>query len=72
MGNIITIVQDCPVCGLSSDMDVDTDRWLRWKRGEMVQNVFPDKDTDWRECLVSGIHAACWLYLVGDEEEEDI
>ncbi len=58
----------CMVCGKHSLLEVDADKYFRWKDGELVQNIWPEMPADWREMLVTGTHPGCWEAMFGEEE----
>lgn len=58
----------CIVCHLTSIVELDTEKFDRWKGGEHVQNVWPEKSPDERERLMTGIHAECWKEIFGGSE----
>jgi hypothetical protein len=54
------ITPSCCVCGKTTAVDVDTDRYMKWLRGMLIQSAFPEMGDDDRELLLSGTHAKCW------------
>lgn len=58
----------CVVCGYVTEVSLERTKLVRWRRGEYVQNVWPEMSVDDRELLVSGTHPECWDLLM---EEED-
>ncbi len=50
----------CTYCGKTSMVDLERDKYRRWKSGEHVQVVWPEMSPDEREMLITGIHPACW------------
>jgi hypothetical protein len=65
----MTIERVCRVCGKTSTLEVDADKYERWRTGELAQKVFPEMSADEREVLISGTHPACWDRLFSKEEE---
>lgn len=56
----------CVMCGQTSLVAVDAERWHRWAvLGEHVQDVWPKASPDERELLITGTHPACWRELFG-------
>lgn len=55
----------CVQCGQSSTMNVSRDKLIRWHKGELAQNVFPELTPDERELLVTGTHPECWEKIFG-------
>lgn len=60
---MIYITKPCLNCGKSSKVKLDDAKVARWKRGERIQNVWPEMTPDERELLISGIHPECWKLL---------
>lgn len=59
----------CPVCGLTSDVEVDPNGFQEWKAGALIQKALPGLTPDERELLISGTHPACWEKLWGDDKD---
>lgn len=56
----------CPVCGDTGSMEVDSDRYDRWKSGGVaLQDAFPDLAPPQREQLKTGYHPQCWKDMFG-------
>ncbi len=55
--------KQCVVCGQHAVIELDPAKLQRWKAGELVQYVWPERSADWREMLVSGTHPKCWAEL---------
>lgn len=58
----------CIVCGESSIVEIDKEKFDRWQAGENVQDVFPEISADQREMLITGTHPACWEKAFGGSE----
>ena len=58
----------CIVCQVRTRISLDKARLDRWTGGEHVQNVWPDKDADFRELLITGTHPACWDKMFEDAD----
>lgn len=56
----------CRVCGKRAIITVDGVALQRWFAGELIQEAFPNMDSDTRELIVSGTHATCWNTLYDD------
>lgn len=63
------ITNPCPFCGVMEMVDVPTDGWDRWQRGELIQLALPDLSIDIRELLISGTHLVCWDLHMNDDED---
>lgn len=59
----------CLHCGKDGQLEVDQAAMRSYQAGALVQEVWPDKDADWREQMMTGIHPACWDEMMGAEEE---
>ena len=60
----------CIRCGKVTQLKLDATKVVRYRAGEHVQNVWPDKSDDEREMLITGTHPACWDQMFGDDHEE--
>lgn len=66
----MTIVsRRCRVCGQDSSVEVEPERFVAYRNGGLVQNVWPDRSIEWREQLISGTHPDCWDRLFGDLDD---
>ena len=63
--------RSCIVCGLTSSVELDTDKLARWKGGEHVQNVWPERSPDERELLMTGTHPKCWDEIFNEGEKDN-
>jgi hypothetical protein len=63
--------EPCMVCGETSEMDVSTTGWVRWKGGWLIQDAFPEMPAELREQLKLGTHPACFEAMFGEEDDED-
>jgi hypothetical protein len=57
------------VCEKSSLVEVEPEKFKRFQKDEHVQNVWPEKDADWRELLITGTHPECWDRMMEDMDE---
>jgi hypothetical protein len=65
------ITEPCMVCGKSSEMEVDTRGFVRWRSGWLIQDAFPDMPAELREQLKLGTHPACFESMFADVEDGD-
>lgn len=54
-----TLVIDCPSCTKETELIVDMKAYIRWEKGQLVQNAFPSMNSTQREVLVSGLCPTC-------------
>lgn len=59
----IQMGQRCPVCRKWSSVTVDAPGMMKWKRGALIQDAFPDMTKEDREILLTGTHPECWKTL---------
>lgn len=54
--------QNCMYCHqANAQIRLETDKFYRWRLGgELIQNIWPEMDSDTREILISGIHPECY------------
>jgi hypothetical protein len=50
---------------------VDSELYYRWKKGEHIQNVFPEMSRDDREFMISGWTVPEWDHLFAYLDEEE-
>jgi hypothetical protein len=56
----VLITKSCPFCHRRYQKNFDADAYKRWQGGVNVQDAFPDRSSDDREFLVTGICPECW------------
>lgn len=59
------LTKPCVVCEQISRVFVEQDKLNRWRGGELVQKVWPEKTADERELLMTGTHPECWDKMMG-------
>lgn len=61
------ITRESPVTGKLNTLDIDItlSQLLRWRKGELVQDVAPHLSAEEREFLISGATAEDWETLFG-------
>jgi ribosomal protein S27AE len=62
---IRVFTKKCPVCGGMATHDLDRAAYLRWKKGELIQNCFPTFTADEQERFISGLHGECFKTYLG-------
>lgn len=61
----------CIICGNQAEFRLTKDRYERWIRGGLAQNVFPEYDVETREQLISGTcPGKCQAELFGGTDDE--
>lgn len=62
----------CPGCGDHITIAATVPQFMAYmRRGQFVQNVFPELDDDTRERFISGVCPTCWEEMYPEEEEYD-
>lgn len=51
------------------DLPITEDQIIRWKQGELIQNVFPELTPDEREFFMTGITSEEWDALCTDTDD---
>ncbi len=69
MATTIITTRSCILCGESTALEVDADKYRRWREGTHIQHVWPEWTPDQRELLITGTHPECWDRMFPDEEE---
>lgn len=54
------VIRDCPWCGKTQSIAVESEEWDVYQLGALVQEAFPDLNRSQRRILVSGICDSCW------------
>jgi len=74
------LVQKCPLCGKTSEIEVDAEKYAAWQQGRKehksaathgIQVIFADLSDADRETILSGTHSDCWDALFAYQEEEE-
>jgi hypothetical protein len=55
----------CPFCKKDGSVEVSMVGLLTYNLGGLVQEAFPDMDTELREQIISGTHPKCWNEAYG-------
>lgn len=53
------------------DLPITQEQIDNWQSGTLIQNAFPQLNADQREFLMTGISAAEWNAMCGDDIEFD-
>ena len=51
------------------NLDVSLEQMIRWDRGELIQDVFPNLTADEREFIKTGITPDDWNEMVGEVDD---
>ena len=58
---VTEVTRRCPWCGTLHTVQVPTEGYNEWRRGEKtIQRALPDTSPSDRELLISGICQSCW------------
>lgn len=52
-------IQKCPGCGETVTKVVSYEKIKKWRNGALIQEVYPNKDSFFREWLISGMCYEC-------------
>ena len=55
----------CPFCHREHYVEVNTDAYYRWQKGELIQNAMPDLSPTEREQLISWLCPECQEIVFG-------
>jgi hypothetical protein len=58
----------CRFCKAVEVIILEEEKVIRWRAGELIQNVFPDLDKETRELLISKTCTACFAKMFGGAE----
>ena len=54
------VIRDCPWCGKTQSVTVESEEWDVYQLGALVQEAFPELNPSEREVLLSGMCNPCW------------
>lgn len=60
----------CFRCGKTSTVELTATEADKIAAGEKVQHIFPTRDADFRELIISGTHPECWAAMFPAEDED--
>lgn len=58
----------CTLCGEASMLEVKKEQFELWRRGELIQTVWPEWSPGERELLITGTHSECWDKMFAEDE----
>jgi hypothetical protein len=61
----------CPECKKVQTIHVETEDFLKWRKGLYIQAAFPYLGPSEREALMTGYCDTCWDVLFGFEDFEE-
>ena len=67
---LVKITSECICCGKVQSVELNESVYMKWIRGEHIQDVAPELSIDDREFLISGVCGPCFDAMFADEEEE--
>lgn len=62
---------DCYYCGKKHFINVDEEKYNRWKNGELIQNCMPELSPTEREQLISNLCPCCQKIFFGEDNYEE-
>jgi hypothetical protein len=66
-GENVTYMKICSVTERLYTVTISKDEYLKWKGGELIQNVLPHISTEKREFLISGVTPDEFTKLYNDD-----
>lgn len=69
MATIVT--PPCMKCGERSTVELTETERAALETGALIQLALPERDADFRELVISGIHPACWAAMFPDEDDDE-
>jgi hypothetical protein len=66
---IITKKKLCTILQQEYRVSVPLDKFLLWKAGALIQDVFPDLSLDDKEFMITGLTPTEWNSIMRDFEE---
>jgi hypothetical protein len=65
----MTFEKQCCACNTIHVITVEDDKYRRWREGELIQNVWPEKSIVDREIMISGTCGPCFDQLFKEDSE---
>jgi len=65
----------CIYCGKHSILEITDEEFAALKTGALITDALPDRDADFRETVMTGIHPECWDIIMKEStynDEDDI
>lgn len=68
---LVRITSECICCGKVQSIELNESVYVKWIRGEHIQDVAPELSVDDRELLISGVCGTCFDTMFADDDEEE-
>lgn len=65
----VLTTKPCQLCKATSTVEVTDEEMAALDSKMHVQDALPNRDADFRELIISGIHSECWTKMFGDDED---
>jgi hypothetical protein len=62
MATVMHKTKACFVCGKTSKLKLEKERYDKWQAGAYIQVAFSNLSADEREHIMSGVHPKCWPF----------
>lgn len=66
------VIPPCACGKESKEVLVPREGMTNWRKGKLIQDCFPELNTDDRERLISGVCGECWEKIFDDLNDSDL
>ena len=66
----VKVTRHCMWCKGDTLIELEEQKLLTWRRGEVIQAVWPLVPLEEREVLITGTHPTCWAEMFKDEGDD--
>ena len=66
--DLMVVTRGCGLCGGETDIKVSEYLYKMWRRGTLIQSVWPHVSSARREALITGYHSPCFDDLFKDDD----
>lgn len=61
----------CIYCNKTSVLEITDEEFAALKTGALITEALPDRDADFREMIMTGIHPNCWDIIMKESTYND-
>ena len=67
----VTLHKQCISCHENFAVSVPAEGYVKWQKGDLIQDAMPEVSVADRELLISGVCGKCFDMMFPDSERED-
>ena len=68
---VVFLTKNCINCNKSEELSITPEQWATLEETRSPNQAFPDRDPDYWEMFITGIHPECWRIMFPPDESED-